>query len=409
MANSLDKVTIYSKIVDDALNAGLTSQALTAGSAMVQYTGGDTVKIAKITTDGLGDYSRSAGFSGVQGSATLTWETHTIRNDRAIDFNIDVMDQDETGGIMTTGAVMANFVKYNEVPEIDATRYSAIWDGIVADTTVRYGYMTAAPATLLTQIKTDISTMRNIVGDTEQLVLYMAGNVYGILTNSTELSKQLQITDMPINGINTQVQGIDMVPIVPVPSARLKTEYLFKSGGTNNFGFAPRAWGMQIDYILIATSSAVAFNKHDKTRYFSADNNINADADKVQMRLFHDCWVYENKHDGIFIRLESATIASMAAVFGTGAVTAGSAKVTITLGSAYALLPDGYKVYYLDTNSATAPTAPAAYDDIDVSTYTELTAITATDVAVTATHYLKAVLVTDSGKVVAYTAVAATA
>lgn len=407
MANSLDKITIYNKIIDDALTAGLTSQALTANTAMIQYNGGDTVKIAKLSTDGLGDYDRSTGFPS--GSATLTWETHTIRHDRGVSFQIDAMDLDEAGGIVTTGAMMANFVKFNEVPEIDATRYSSIWDGIVDDTTVRYGYMTAAAATLLTQIKTDIATMRNVIGESEQLVMYMAGNVYGILTNSTELSKQLQITDMPINGINTQVQGIDMVPIVSVPSARLKTEYLFKAGGTNNFGFAARAWGMQIDYILMAVSSVTAFSKHDKTRYFAADVNQDADADKVQTRLFHDCWVYENKHDGIFIRLETATIASMDDVFGTGAVVAGSGKVTLTLGDVYDLLPDGYGVYYLDTDSATEPTAPSAYDDLDTSSYTELTATTATDVTVTATHYLIAALVTDGGKVVAYTAVAATA
>jgi len=410
MGNSIDKVTVYNKIIDDALEAGITSQALTANSAMVQYNGGNTVKIAKMSTTGFGNYSRDGASSFPAGGATLEWETFTIRFDRAIEFQIDVMDMDETASIATTAAFMANFAKYNEVPEIDATRYSCIWGGVVNDTTPRFGFMTASASTILTQIKTDISAMRNIIGDQESLTLYMAGNVYGILSNSTELSKQLQITDMPVNGINTQVQGIDRVPIVPVPSARLMTEYLFKAGdAVNGFGFAARTWAKQIDYILIASSAVAAINKHAATRYFPAGVNQMADKDKVQSRLFHDCWVFEKKRDGVFIRLESSAIVSMASVFGSGAVAAGSGKITVTLGSYLDLLPAGYKVYAKTTDSASAPTVPAAYDDIDVSGYTEITAKTATDIAVTATHYGVVVLVTDGGKVVAFESAVATA
>ena len=410
MGNSIDKVAVYNKIIDDALEAGITSQALTANSAMVQYNGGNTVKIAKMSTSGFGNYTRSGGTAFPVGGATLEWETFQIKYDRAIEFDIDVMDMDESASIATTATFMANFAKYNEVPEIDATRYSCIWGGVVNDTTPRFGFMTASASTILTQIKTDISAMRNIIGDQESLTLYMAGNVYGILSNSTELSKQLQITDMPINGINTQVQGIDRVPIVSVPSARLMTEYLFKDGSeVNGFGFAARAWAKQIDYILIASSAAAAINKHAATRYFPAATNQTADADKVQSRLFHDCWVFEKKHDGVFIRLESSAIASMASVFGSGAVAAGSGKITVTLGDSLDLLPSGYKVYAKTTGSASAPTVPATYNDIDVSGYTEITAKTATDIAVTATHYGVAVLVTDGGKVVAFESAVATA
>lgn len=402
-----EKVTVWQKVLDDALEAGLTSSFLESSPAVVQWNGGKTIKIAHLQTDGFADYDRD-GTGFVEGNGSLVWVDYIVRHDRGVSFEIDVMDLDETASIKTTAAMMNNFVKYHEVPEIDATRYSSIWGGIVDSTDVRYGFLTAAAATILTQIKTDIGTMRNVIGDTDPLVLVMSRDAYTVLTNSTELSKQLQVVDTPIRGINTQVLGIDGVPIVPVPSARMSTEYLFKAGGTDNFGFASRPWAQKMDYILMATAAAKAFVKHQTIRYFSAAVNQAAEKDKAQTRVFHDCWVMSNKLNGIFVRLETAVIATIDAVFGAGAVAAGSGKITVTLGDYFDVLPDGYKVYAKDTGAATAPDTPAPYDDIDISTYTEITVKTATDVTVTTGNYSAVVLVTDGGKVVSFQTAIAT-
>jgi hypothetical protein len=60
---------LYTEILDGVLAAGLTSAPLTADENRVRYSGGGTVEIAKLSTSGFGDYSRSSGYP--DGSATL--------------------------------------------------------------------------------------------------------------------------------------------------------------------------------------------------------------------------------------------------------------------------------------------------------------------------------------------------
>lgn len=399
MANSVTKAVVYNAILDEVVTAGLTSSPLTANQSRLVYNGGNSVKIAKLSTDGYSDYSRSSGYT--EGAATLAWEDHTIRMDRGKSFNVDVMDADETMQTLSATNLIGEFAKDKEVPEVDAYRYSSIFGAIVDDATVRYGYYTPAAATLLTTFQGNVADIQDAIGEQEPLIAFMSMAAWKYLTTSTELSKQLMVREGG-NGVNTKTYEIDGVRIVPVPSARMKTEYAFGSNG-----FTAKAWAQDMNWIIMAQSAAVAFVKHQKVKVVSADDNQSADAEKIMMRLYHDCWVYENKHNSIYVSLKTATIATIDAVGGD--VDAESGNIEITLGAAYTGRDTGHKFYYLDTNSATAPTAPACYDELDVSSYTEITVATEVNVTVTATHYAIVVQLDENGRVIAYTAVAALA
>lgn len=93
-------------------------------SNMVKYNGGNEVKLPSILMDGLGDYDRTTGF--VDGDVTLTWQTHTLTQDRGRTFSLDAMDVDETNFVATAGVVMGEFQRTMVIPEIDAYRYSKL-------------------------------------------------------------------------------------------------------------------------------------------------------------------------------------------------------------------------------------------------------------------------------------------
>ena len=82
------------------------------------------VRIPKMTIQGLGDYSRTSGF--VDGDVTLTWETHSLTQDRGRSFQIDNMDNMET--IDTAfGQLAGEFIRTKVVAEIDAYRMAKLF------------------------------------------------------------------------------------------------------------------------------------------------------------------------------------------------------------------------------------------------------------------------------------------
>jgi len=94
MPNVLEYAAIFQQELDKAAIAGATSGWMEDNAGQVKYTGGNEVKIPKVSTDGLADYDRGTGFVG--GAVTLTYETKTLTQDRGRSFLLDAMDVDET-------------------------------------------------------------------------------------------------------------------------------------------------------------------------------------------------------------------------------------------------------------------------------------------------------------------------
>jgi hypothetical protein len=400
MSNTLTKAVVYNTLLDEVITAGLTSAKLTAGASRVKYNGGNTVKIAKLSVGGYGTYDRATGYPA--GAATQSWEDHVITMDRGITFNVDVMDEDETMQTLSVANIITEFARTQAVPEIDAYRYSSIFAAIVDDATVKYGYYTPAEATILGTIQGQIADIQNLIGEQEPMTLYISGAAFKYLTQSTQLAKQLGVQSVTgANGITTKIYDIDGVPLVVVPSARMKTEYAFSA--TN--GFAAKAWAMDMNWILIADSAAVAFVKHQKTKIVSADDNQTADAEKVMAREYHDCWVYENKHNAIYVSLKTAVIAGFSAA---ELLTPDATHVTYTIAT-YATRDTGHKFYYLTTGTVAAVAVPAAYDDFVATSYTEITDASAHNVVVTSGYFGALAEIDENGRVIRFETLQASA
>ena len=107
MANSMELAKKFLPIVDEIYkNASVTAGMDSATRA--DFSGTNEVKVLKVTTTGLGDYSRETGYP--KGDVTASWETMKLTEERGKEISIDRMDDEETLG-MVFGTVTGTFMR----------------------------------------------------------------------------------------------------------------------------------------------------------------------------------------------------------------------------------------------------------------------------------------------------------
>lgn len=290
MSNQIQYAEIFQKALDAQILAGATSNWMEANAGQVIYNGGNTIKIPKLSTNGLGDYDRANGYAS--GAITFEYETKTMTQDRSRSFLLDAMDVNETNFVATAGAVMSIFQKENVIPEIDAYRYSSLAAQLIAKNKANYGYEATAE-TIMKTLKTEIDTIRDITGDVN-LVCSISRLVLSLLEQGTRLEK-VQFTS---GDIITEVSSIDGVPLLPVPSARMKTKYVFNDGKTSGQevgGFVAADDAKDINWIITPRTAPIAVSKTDKPKIINPETNQDADAWKIAYRKYHDLWITDEK------------------------------------------------------------------------------------------------------------------
>ena len=299
--NTLEFAGLLQTQLDKQVEAEATTGWMELNASKVLYSGGDEVKIPKLSMDGLADYDRDKGFK--QGSVSLTWETRKLTQDRAKTFMLDSMDIDETAFVANAAAVMSEFQRREVIPEIDAYRYSSIAAQAETAGAVTAGY-TPAAATILSKIREDIYKIYDKAGEIP-LILTISMPIRAILEGASEITHRLDVGDFKHGEITTRVKMLDGIPILPVPSARMKTKYVFNDGETagppdqTKGGFTAATGAKDINWIISSADAVIAVSKTDKTRVFSPDENQTADAWKLDYRKYHDLWILDNQFDTI--------------------------------------------------------------------------------------------------------------
>jgi len=186
---AINKAKIYNQWLDEVYNANSTTSDW-ENSPNIRMVGGSTVSIPTITTSGNRTYDRSNGFSRSTGN--LTWKDYTFDYDRSFEYLVDAMDQDETNNVYTVTAVLDNHVKNQEVPETDSIRYAKVFQSIVDDDDVKYSYYTLDKTTVYSTFMADVTNIRKVKGHVP-LRAKMSESAFGVLSASTELSKQMMV------------------------------------------------------------------------------------------------------------------------------------------------------------------------------------------------------------------------
>lgn len=297
--NTLQYSQQFQTVLDAQMLAGATSAFMEANAGQVKYDGGDTVHIPEVSMQGLAKYDRDEGFN--QGSVTLKFNPYKMTQDRGRTFQLDSMDVNETNFVATAGTVMGEFQRTQVIPEIDSYRYSKIAALATAENKVTTGF-TPAVATILEKLEAEITEIQDVVGEDEGLIIVMSTKLRTILNNSDKFNRYLNVAEFKNGSVNTTVKSFNDIPILGVPSARMKTAYVFNDGKTANQqagGFKADTAAKDINWIIMPQRAPIAVSKTDKVRVFTPELNQKADAWKIDYRKYHDLWIPKNRFAAI--------------------------------------------------------------------------------------------------------------
>ena len=191
------------------------------------------------------------------------------------------------------------------VPEVDAYRYSRIAALAKGASRTTDGF-TPSETNILAQLDKEITGLQDTIGESEQLVIIMSTPIRTVLNNVKNIERHLDVTQFKAGAIDTKVKTYNEIPILSVPSLRMKSAYVFSDGKTTGQeagGFKADTGAKAINWIIISRRAPIAISKTDKVRIFAPDVNQKADAWKLDYRKFHDLWIPTNKLAGVWANL----------------------------------------------------------------------------------------------------------
>ena len=277
MAN-IELVTKYVPVLDELYKTATLSSVLDA-QTQVDFSNGNAVKVMKVETTGLGDYSRQDGYA--KGTASLTWETLTLSEDRSAELSVDRMDDEEALN-MAFGAIAGEFTRVNVAPELDAYRFAKY--AKAANIGTATGTL-ADGAAVVTALRACATAMDEAEVPAENRVLFITPTNYGLVedldtTKSREVLKRFST-------------------IVQVPQTRFYSEITLNAGG-DAWGYTKATGGKELNFLAVAKNAVVQTKKLVLPKIFDPDTNQLKDAWMFQYRLYHDAFVLENKSKGIY-------------------------------------------------------------------------------------------------------------
>lgn len=294
VGNSIGLASRYLPILDEIYKRGSLTSLLDTANERVRWIGAKTANIFTIDPVGLANYSRNAGF--VPGDVTGAWVPYTINVDRGRSFMVDVMDNDESVG-MAFGSLLGEFERTEVIPEVDAYRFTKY--AANAGTKVTASLSTASNT--VAAIQTAESVMDDAEVPYEGRILYVSPTIYKYLKEG--------ITRYTMNGdpdVNGEVEMYDGMRIVRVPSGRFNSVITLNAPTAHDGAGGYTASGDAMNFMIVHPSAVLQVVKHQIPRIFSPQVNQEADAWKLNYRLYHDCWVLSQKTYGIYVHSPSA-------------------------------------------------------------------------------------------------------
>lgn len=288
MPNSIALAEKFLAVLDGVYKAEAKTNILDAANSEINFIGANKANIFKLSSDGLGDYSRNGGYP--TGSVTGAWETLTLSKDRGVSLSVDRMDNEETLD-MAFGRLAGEFMRVSVIPELDAYRTS-VWAsnaGASANADITVG-TTDVPGL----IDAGFESMQDNEVPTDGSIIFVSPKAYnGLKAKITRILANEQ-------DVSNVIETYDGHRVIVVPQGRMNTAITLNDG-SSYFGFAPTAGGYKINFLIVHPTAVKNAVKLEMPKIFSPDENQSADAWKLQFRVYHDTFVLANKTHGIYL------------------------------------------------------------------------------------------------------------
>lgn len=292
-ANQIGLAAMYLPLLDEAYKADSKSAILDTLSDYVSFTGGNTVNIFNIDPVGMANYDRNAGY--VPGDVTGTWQPYVLETDRGRSYQVDFLDNEQAMGLVVPN-LLGTVERQHIIPEVDAYRFAQYASGAAAGNVVTETL--SAGAATVASIDSASVALDNAEVPYEGRVLFVSPAVYGLLRGG--------ITRLVPNGekdVNNMIEVYNDMRVIRVPQPRFQTAITLNAPTTSSGagGFTPASGASAINYMIIHPSAVLQVMQHYAPRIFSPEQNIEADAWRVQPRYAHGAWVKAHKTNGIFV------------------------------------------------------------------------------------------------------------
>ena len=292
MPNAIDLAKKFVPIIDGVYKAESVTNGMDAATRP-DFTGVNEVKVLKVSTTGLGDYSRENGYP--KGDVTAAWETLTLTEERGKEISVDRMDNEETLGL-TFGTVTGEFMRLHVIPELDAYRFAKYASAP--------GISKATPAVLTKD--SIIAAIDEAVRQLDADEVPQAGRRLYINSDLKPILNLALTRQWGSDGtVSTVLSGYNDMPITWVPKSRFYTAITL-NGGTSNWGYVKAEGASDINFMIIYPPAILQVVKFSLPKIFDPDTNQDKDAWKFQFREYHDAFVYENKAKGLYSHYKPA-------------------------------------------------------------------------------------------------------
>lgn len=287
MANNIALFKQYiAGVLDEVYkNASLTAVLDGANELVQQGANANELLIPKMSMDGLGDYSKSAGY--VQGDVTLEMETVKCNFDRGRMFTVDSMDNIETAGV-AFGRLAGEFIRTKVVPELDAFRFAA-YAGLSGISTTT-GAALSTGADVIAAISAAADGMDDDEVPTSERYLFITPTLFGL------------VRDMQTNQSRAVLD--QFAGVVKVPQSRFYTaidQLDGKTSGEEAGGYTKATNAKDINFMIIHKPAVIQFEKHVVPKIVTPEQNQDADAWKFGYRNVSIADGYESKVKGIYL------------------------------------------------------------------------------------------------------------
>jgi len=291
MANAITLVSKFLALIDMVYKLESKTAVLDALTQTPEFLNANEVKVMKLSTVGLGNYSRTTGYPA--GDITAAWETMQLAAERGRSFTLDRMDNDESLGLVL-GNLIREWMRVHVAPELDAYRFAKYAAG---------AGNSATPATLSTAAEVlaaidaaSLSLSEDEVPE-EGRKLFITHTLYELLKGAMTRSWGNDAA------LNRAVKFLEATEIIPVPQTRFYTAITLNAGATSDAGGFIKnvATGKDVNFMILHPSAVLQPVKLNQVKYFSPEVNQLSDGHLWQYRLYHDAFVYDNKVNGIYL------------------------------------------------------------------------------------------------------------
>ncbi len=276
---SVELTTIYAPKTDELFAAESKISLLT--NTDYDWTGAHTVKVWKISTSEMNDYSRNRAKGQSEVASVSRYgelidlnaqtEEMTLKKDRSFIFNIDKLDMDETAQQLAAETALARQLREVVIPEVDKYTYGVMAAG--AGKTVEGD--TTTPANIYSLILDGSEFLDdNEVPETER-VLVVIPSAYTMLKQADIFDKTDVGAEMRARGVVATLDGMN---VIKIPSKRMP----------ENFGFM----------IAHPSATTAAVKLED---YGMHENTPLSSGTIVTGRICYDAFVLDNKKKGIYV------------------------------------------------------------------------------------------------------------